>query len=693
MREATEAPTEQTEGEAPSRLLRTVLPLLVVGGLVVGHLEVLARGPSYAGPLLVVDHLFDLGMAVLVMAFCVAAGCWLLRALGLEPAGALPTGLHGSAVGAGFWSLALLVLGFAGLLEPIPLGMLGLLGSLWLRRELADLSRLGRDAVREIRGAVDDRWLLIVGVGITVAVGGFLVLHGSAPPADWDSLMYHLEIPRQWWARGRIHVPEGNLHVAYTGLLQTLYLPFLAVGSMAGPALLNGIFALALGVAVLYMGTRLFDVETGVYSALLLWASTGFLLVAITPRVDTTLAFVLLMSQGSVALAWIAPDEARTHLLRAAVLLGVAAGMKYHALAFGAAMAPLGLWVLWNVVDPANRVRVLWTALVLGLLGVLPWIFKNLILLGEPLYPFFTERILQPWLADLYGSRTVPDRIGSDVFGLLGRAREPVDLVSLFLAPERLTVEQEGVHYNLNPLLILLPVWLLHLRKKEVAAFAVPGLLYAGGVIVLLSTINLRYLFPALPGLTLVTTYFAVSAVRTLPGVIVRRSVMAIVVLVCLVPTARSAYAWTVKAPVLEQALGRVSAQGYLARGFGYYATLAGMVNRNVPPDGTVLLFWEARGFYLAPSHLPDNVLTNWPLLRPYVERTGSCLEGTGITHVLAAGGAARYYAQRGADPAVLGLEDFLRFADRCLDPVELGSGFALYRVPGGGSGGEAPSS
>lgn len=687
MREATEQPTEEIkEGEAPSRLMRTVLPLLVVGGLLLAHLEVLARGPGYAGPLLVLDHLFDLGLAILAMALFVAAGWRILRLADLEPAHPCDVLLYSAALGPGLWSLVLLTLGLLGSLSPWALSLVAIVGVAFARQELRNLPELVDGTSREIRESIEGRWLVGLGLLVTGGVAAFLVLHGSAPPGDWDSLMYHLEIPRQWLAQGQIFLPDGNLHAAFVSVIHMLYVPFLALGSQAAPALLNVVFAVLLGLTVFRVGQVLFDTETGLVSSMLIWSTTGLMMVAVTARVDTTLAFYLLLGQSALALALTNPGGSRDHLMRAAAVLGVAAGVKYHGLAFAAALAPIGAWALWKSRGSTGR-RVKTLAVLLGvfLVGAGPWAVKNIVLLGEPLYPFFADRLLSPWLADLYGTREVVAAVGAERAGILGEAREPFDIFSLFLAPERLTVEQEAVHYNMNPLLlVLLPLWALHWKRSAVVALAGPALLYGAGLGLGLGTINLRYLFPVIAPLTVVTTYFAVDGLRRLSlNVRVRRGLLAAASLVVLIPTGRSAYQWTAQFPVISQAIGSVSSQTYLQRGFGFYAGLAGLLNTQVPAEGRVLLLWEARAFYLVPDVLPDNVLTNWPLLAPWVEGTGRCLEGTGITHVLASTGAARYYEARGANPERLDLDGFRDFADRCLIPMNVGAGFGLYRVRG----------
>lgn len=685
MREDTEALTEETEeGEAPSRLLRTVLPLLVVGGLLLAHLEMLNRGPGYAGPLLLLDHLFDLMLAVGAMGLFVASGRRFLRQVGLEPAHPADVLLYAAAVGPGLWGLLFLILGFSGALSGLSLAIAVLVGAVLVRDDLSALPALVGRVASGIWKGVGRAWLLVLGSLVLVLVALFLFLHGSAPPGDWDSLMYHLQVPSEWLASGGIHLPEGNLHAAFVSLLQLLYLPFLAVGSEAGPALLNGIFALLLALTVYRLGEQLFDVETGFFSSVLLWTATGLLFVAITARVDTTLAFFLLLGQGAVALALVDRKDSRDHLIRAALVLGLAAGAKYHALAYTAAVAPVGAWALWKAAG-AGRDRVRLFAILSGvfLVAMGPWALKNWVLLGDPLYPFLGGRVLPSWLADLYGTSDAITATGLEAAGVLGEARQGFDLFDLFWAPERLTVEPEAVHYHLSPLLLfLLPLGVLHWKRSGVLLLAGPALLYGVGVVIGLGTINLRYLFPAIAPLTLVTTFFAVDGLGRLASPRARRIVLAVASVLLLIPTARSMYEWTRQFPVVRQALGGMSRQAYLEEGYGFYAGLAGTVNSEVPREGKVLLIWEARGFYLAPAVLPDNVLTNWPLLSPYVEETGGCLEDTGITHVMASTSAARYYESRGADPVRLDLDGFASFADRCLKPVRVGPAFGLYRVP-----------
>src|SRR5690606_27684524 len=127
-------------------------------------------------------------------------------------------------------------------------------------------------------------WTVFIAVAMVHLTGALV------PVTDWDSLMYHVDVPTSFLAEGRLHVPEDNLHVAYVGLWHMLYLPFLSVRAVYGLALLNATYAILLGLAVLIVGERLFGRVVAVGSFLMLWGSSSLVLIATTPRIDVSVA-------------------------------------------------------------------------------------------------------------------------------------------------------------------------------------------------------------------------------------------------------------------------------------------------------------------------------------------------------------------------------------------------------------------
>jgi hypothetical protein len=136
---------------------------------------------------------------------------------------------------------------------------------------------------------------------------------------------------------------------------------------------------------------------------------------------------------------------------------------------------------------------------------------------------------------------------------------------------------------------------------------------------------------------------------------------------------------------LLRHAVGLASAQEVWRRhpdgtSRGYAPVIAN-VQRLVPPDGKVLLLWEARGLPFEREVLIDAMLSNWSFVAqsPVYD---TCLAGTGITHLLAGAGSVEYYVSRGADPRAFKLDRFASFRERCLGGhTTVGPGFELFAL------------
>jgi hypothetical protein len=654
---------------------------LVAVALTAAHVYARLQPAGYTGPVIAADNAFSVALALALLSVCAAVGRRVLRRWGLAFEHAADELAFATAAGAAFVSASILALGLLAALRPAALAVLFLGWAVFGRRELASLPKLVARAVGSVKARTGDGVYWALAVAVLGLVVGVFIVQTVAPPTDWDSLMYHLQVPRRFLEAGRVFVPEDNLHVAFVGLAQMLYVPLLAAKSPAAAAVLSALFALLLGTAVFSLAARFFDGAAAAVALVTLWASTSVLLVAITPRVDVTLAFYVFLAHYALLLALKEPARL-SWLYAAAFLLGSAVGVKYHALAYSAALAPLVLWIAL-----ANRRRVRGAIPVVGVFALVaaaaagPWLAKNWLLLGAPFYPFLTDRMLPPWLTSLYGGTSVPGGVDAGIFRAIAQARRPFNLVHLFVAPGLLTVEQEGVFYHMNLLYPLLPFTVLFFRNKTLAWVVLPPIAYLLIVILPFPTTNLRYLIPAFAPLTIAVAYVAVRLANRFLSADAARLLIIAAAALALFPSGKAMYFWLRKSDVLGYLVGATSQAEYLDTGFTFYSRLVRATNERVPPDGKVLLLFEARGYYFEPAVIQDNVLTNWPLLAPKAVADPECLRSTGITHVLFSGIALRYYALRGTDPAVFRIDLLNEFAARCLAVVQQGGGFTLLRL------------
>jgi hypothetical protein len=661
---------ENTKG-----LLGPLILLSLFGGLASAHLYVKFLGAGYAGPLLILDHVFHLTLVIALFAICAAAGSFALTRCGYVFDQPLEAFVFSTAVGGGLLSTLVLICGLlSGLQVPI-LGLLLLSCALLTWKELRELPGLVLKSISYLRTNSS-----VLSLSIFVAIALFMVFRALTPPLDWDSLMYHLRVPDQFLLNGKIYLPEDNPHTAFVQLAHMLYIPLLAFGSPSGPALVSAFFALMLGLAVFGFCLRFLNGPTASLSLPVLWGTPMLVLVAITPRVDVTLAFYLFLAHYALLKA-LADSSSQSFFFLSAALLGLAFGIKYHALAYMLALSPLIFWVAFS------RSRTLIASVrplfLFGLLvGVtaLPWLAKNWILFQAPLYPLFAEKTIATWLAPFYSGQSIPASVNVHL-----QLRAPFNLYDLFIAPGRLVLESEGALYFMNPILLLLPLWVVFFRNKTLNWLLIPAVCYVMIVTVPYRYTNLRYLIPAVVPLTIVAIHMTERLCMRLLSIRKATLLCVPLTILALAPSGATMYLWLSETTTLEYLSGTSSMQEYLQTNQlptwnHAYSDITSYVNRHLPQHSRILMIFETRGYYFDVPVIQDNLLNNWPLLARQ-ESVLDCLRPAGISHVLVNTDALHFFIQRGLDPRSVHWESFEQFADQCLTPVYQGDFHVLYRV------------
>jgi 4-amino-4-deoxy-L-arabinose transferase-like glycosyltransferase len=472
------------------------------------------------------------------------------------------------------------------------------------------------------------------------------------------------------------------MHAAQVGLVHMLYLPLISVGAPAGPAVLSAIILLVLGLSVYSICRQLFGVATGALGMSLLWSNATIVLVAVSPKLDVTFTLFLLLAHFALLMAgrWgVTPAHA---FGLSGALLGFGFGAKYLAVPYGLAMLPtLALAAHRSGSGWRVYLKLLAVFLLSATVAALPWVLKNVALFGAPLYPFLSHRQLEPWLQGLYHTRYLPDAIHPESLEVLRQVRAPFNLHDFLFSPSRLTPEFDAGFFFPSPVVVVAPLALL-VRNRTAAGFALAGVLYTIGVLAVSREINLRYLIPALPLLTIASA----GAVGARLGRPTRAQAFALLALIALSLPAAISGAWfrLDRTSALALAFGRISRTDYLwgnPRMFeASYLQMVSRVNRQLSADSKVLMLFEARGYYLDPPVIQDNVFVNWSLFVP-LAGSKDCLNTTHITHVLVNTEILRFLVYRGLRPEVINWARFEDFAEHCLERVQGLPDYELYRV------------
>ena len=623
-------------------------------------------------------HLIALVGVAALLGLCAATGAACLRCCALSPPRPLLLLPVAVLLGAGCLALTILAAGAAGGLQAPVLAALLLLTALAFRRDIAALPRLLRDAGRELMSLVPPPLL-----GLFAGVALLQLVLSLGPPADYDSLMYHVELPVEFLRAGGIHLPPDNLHVAQVGLAHMLYLPLIELAGYAAPAVLELAFAILVAMVIAVMVDEVAGRGAAALAFVTVWGTTAFTLTAQTPKIDTALVLYVV---GAHSLLLLASPEGRPRAAvgLAGLLLGFAVGVKFSATLYAAALVPIVFAGAAGTRPGRERCGdvLLFGAAIIA--GALPWLLKNGLMLGAPLYPMLSRALPPPWLSQAYGPLQPLEVSAPLAATALRRARTAVNLFDLLFAPGRLTSEAQGRMYFLNPLTLAAPFAIATIRTRRMLAFVVPPVLYLTGLLAYRSHLNLRYLIPALLPVAALGAAAAAIGLGKIRNSVRRRAALLIVSTAALLPTFLSLLwgLWVRDAP--GYLLRTRSVADYLQAIDDYEITshiqMAEWINANLAPASRVLMLFEGRGLYFRVPVLQDNVFTNWPFIAAS-PATSDCLERAGVTHVLVSESTLRYFTSRGLQPDELRLREFAAFRDRCLAPMHTDRDYTLYVV------------
>jgi len=290
----------------------------------------------------------------------------------------------------------LLGLGLAGWLT-LPFGLLpgGLRWGLWIMLALAALGlalsvkqvqpRIGQvlEAARRIQG---QDWLF---AGF-IAIGFLFSLIGVLAPstaADWDSIAYHLAVPKIWNQAGRIEYIPFIHHSNFPFCVDNLYIWGLQWGGQQGAKAFSLCF-LVFGLLAVYGVTKdLFEIQAAK------WATVAFLSAPVvlwesgTAYID--LAQGLYVGLGVVMLF----RSFREHLLVGSILVGLGVASKYTGLQSVLALGIVGFVSLALSERVGTAIRLSMLSVLLAVLVGSPWLVKNAVMAGNPVFPFFYEKL------------------------------------------------------------------------------------------------------------------------------------------------------------------------------------------------------------------------------------------------------------------------------------------------------------
>lgn len=506
-------------------------------------------------------------------------------------------------------------------------------GASHIRSVVGDCWSLVRDGVRSRRSGMS---VVVRAVLLLVAVAA--VIPALAPPSasDWDSLAYHLSVPKLYLEHGGFYYIDFMSHSNFPMLVEMLYLPALSVDSPAGAKMVHYLYGVLLVLSVVMLVRKHFTPKGVPLAALAVAGIPIVMWEATTAYID------LATTLYTVVAVYLLLDYFDNAELRSLVWCGVAAGFAASTKMTGLTLIPmLAAWLVvdrWLAVaalrrrqamtEAGNYGRVAWHSLLLAGVALLvcsPWYIKSWIYTGNPVYPFFYSVFGgQEWTLELAQHyRTLQHKFG------VGH-----DFASFAFLPWDLTFRSERFYDTpglyIGPILLVAVPLLFAARGLSRKLIGLIGFFLAQMVIWFVLTQQSRYLIPAFAILAVIVAAIAYSEERFRVTRIALYAVFGATALfgvLVMLPAVRDAW------PVVS---GEETTDRYLSRTLPIYEAEK-WLNENAPVRSKVALFGDTRGFYLDRDYVWADWGHNTRFTRRFdsVDEFVSYLKAQGITHAL----------------------------------------------------------
>jgi len=615
-------------------------------------------------------NLLALSKAILALAGSMAVGA-LATGLGLfafkmasiEPPAKL---VWSAALGLGLLSLVGLGLGAFGLLKPVVLWPLTVIG----------LLAFGPELRRAFRGAKFPRPQNRFETFLALYLASSLILaflYALTPPTAWDSLVYHLTGPKFYLRSGKIYHPLDLPYLGFPQLVEMLFTWGMALGGERAASVIHWLY----GLLAASIGLGFSDCPYLV-GALIFSAPTVFVL-ASWPYVDIALLVY-------VALAFQALEFYReTGSLKWLVLSGVMAGFALSA-KYTAVIVPIAGFFVLLIASRQRKYAVLLPLVAFVLFS--PWLIKNFALTGNPVYPFFLKGVYwDDWRKWWFGRPWT------------GFARtNPLKLVTAFWDATIWGIEgAKGYSASLGPLFLgLLPfllTWKFMPKREQLRVrdalifFSFPYAFWLFGLAWSYMLSQGRLLLPAFGVLALAISA-GVKALEAFPPKPINLSwvVRGAIVLVLVLNLIEFSMDFLALSP-LKVIAGLESESEFLARQLGWYIKAVEFINQELPEDAVVFFLWEPRSYHCLKACLPDSLLDHF-LHSLYLygydaKALISAWREEGATHLLLYQIGLDYLVEEGFDPiGPKELEALREVLALCHKVKEFGKAYQLYELP-----------
>ena len=454
-----------------------------------------------------------------------------------------------------------------------------------------------------------------------------------APATRYDALNYHLTLPKAYLVFEKIQDVPWLIMSGMPQVSEMIYTILLALGGESAVLIFNWIIGVLLSLGLFGFLQQKLDRHSA-------WVGVGSLFGGYTLASALSWGYVDLMAAFFGLGVIILLDHSlvsgkKHHYILAGVFSGLAFGCKYPAgVIFLAGLFTLIVYFLKNK-DQVNLKNIALFIFGAGLFAS-PWLLKNIIMTGNPVYPFFFESGSMSQLRlNVYQ--------GMSTYG---------DLLDLFLLPIRATImgvdDTHGYSVSIGPLLLGLGMlaFLGWDQKSEnhKKTIVVAGLLSLFGLFIWALgnqfsgyLIQTRFYFVLFPTFAILAGFGYAQLRGYKIGQIRIKRLVDILIILVLVFNAFQIISEMIEKNVFVYVLGNMSKKEYLEHNLGWYARAMHEIDF-LGDESKILMLYEPRGYGCIPVCDPDEILDHWKLAYSEFNSEDEILsawKSNGFTHIL----------------------------------------------------------
>jgi len=228
--------------------------------------------------------------------------------------------------------------------------------------------------------SIFDKFLVLI-----LIVLSFIIVFSSYSPVSWfDSLDYHMAVPFKYFTDGQITNFSGNVYSNFPLNAEMINLTaFLFNNELISKLMISGHLILLMIVT----GMFTFDISKNstlsLFSSIILGSNMIVFKQIIQGNIDLYVTFTY-----TVILIYLYQFrfQKKAYFIVSALLLGALAGYKYTTVPFF--IFPVFLYLIFTSMRKKGDYKYLFLVPLISLFVFSPWMIKNYMFTGNPLYPF-----------------------------------------------------------------------------------------------------------------------------------------------------------------------------------------------------------------------------------------------------------------------------------------------------------------